>query len=324
MVVETEIIGVIDIGTYSTRILIVEINKKETVKESIKSIKEVFSTGKITALGRNVKKNRYLEKEAVEETLKVLKEYVDISKKYNVSKLFGYATEACRIAINGGEFLKKVKNLGIEVQVIDGEREAYLSFIASAYSLDLKDNFLVIDEGGGSTEFALGSFENDKAYLKRAISKPFGIVNLTERFIHNDPIGKKDLELLDKYLQEEVNNIYPYLKDTEVLVGLGGTITTLVALEKNIYPYDPLKIHGVSLSYEVIKKWFEKLSSISVSERKKFPQIEDRRAKVLPVGIYIFIVIMDIFKKDYIIVSDKGLRYGAVIDYVLKSFEDSK
>jgi exopolyphosphatase/guanosine-5'-triphosphate,3'-diphosphate pyrophosphatase len=316
----SELIGVIDIGTYSTRLLIVGIHWKDNPKDTINSIQEVLSVGRITALGRNVKETGYLQKEAMEETLAVLKEYVAIAKQYKVSKLIGFATEACRIAKNGEEFLKRVESLGIDVNLIDGDKEAYLSFMATAFSLYPEGSFLVIDQGGGSTEYALGQKEDENYKLVFSKSLPFGIVNLTERFFLHDPPKKREIKEMKNYLTEQINSIKEYIGNPDSLIGLGGTITTLVALEKNIYPYVSSKVHGQKLTLEAIKKWFNKLVSIPTIERQKFPQIEDKRAKVLPSGILIFLTTLEVFNKKEIIISDRGLRYGAVIDYILKKF----
>ena len=314
-----DIIAVIDIGTYSTRLLIAGIHKKDSLEETIKSIDEILSVGRITALGRNVKKTGYLEREAIEETLAVLKEYVALAKEHRASKILGFATEACRIAKNGKDFLEKVKSLGVDVQLIDGDKEAYLSFLATAYSLDIKGKFVVIDQGGGSTEYAFGKKENGKVNLIKSKSLPFGIVNLTEEFLKTDPPTEEEIERLKEYLKRNISTILEDMKDTDYLIGLGGTITTLVALEKNIYPYNSKKVHGAVLTKEVIQKWLRKLISIPTIERQKYPQIEDKRAKVLPSGILIFDTTLDMFNKDKLIVSDRGLRYGALIEYIMKN-----
>jgi len=317
-----KLIGVIDIGTYSTRLLIAGIHVKDNLEDTINSIKEVISLGRITALGRNLRETGYLQAEAMEETLAVLREYVNIARQYKVDKLLAFATEACRIAKNGEEFLNRVRNLGIDVKLIGGDEEAYLSFMATAYSLNPTKSFLVIDQGGGSTEYALGSKKGNKYELEYSVSIPFGIVNLTERFFKNDPPKRKEIKEMKNYLFEEISKVKEDIKDTDQLIGLGGTITTLVALEKNIYPYVSSKVHGESLSLDTIKKWFKKLSSIPTIERQKYPQIEDKRAKVLPAGILIFETTLEVFNKKEIVVSDRGLRYGAVINYIINNLKN--
>lgn len=270
---------------------------------------EIFSVGRITALGRKVKETGLLQKEAMEETLAVLREYLLIAKEYKPDKIIAVATQACREAKNAEGFLEKVKNLGIDVKVISGEEEAQLSFLATSRALNIEDKFVVIDQGGGSTEFSYGEKEN----LIKAISFSFGIVNLTERFIKSDPPTKQELEQLQEYLKNQIIMAYESMKDAKHLVGLGGTITTVVALEKNLYPYDSKKVHGSTLTYESIKKWFEKLSSITIQQRKSIPMIEDKRAEAIVSGIAIFKVAMEIFNKETIKISEWGIRHGLLL-----------
>ncbi len=305
-------IAVIDIGTYSTRLLIASINTELPTEEKIKNIKTILSVGRITSLGRNLNKNGFLEEEAILETLKVLEEYVLISKEYRVEKIIAYATQACRIAKNGKDFLDKVRKLGIDVRLISGDEEAYLSFLATAYSINPEKSFIVIDQGGGSTEYAFGNKEEKEYRLINSISFPFGIVNLTEKFIHSDPPEKKELEEMSDFIKEKIKEAKKIMP-AEILIGLGGTITTLVALEYNIYPYDSSKVHGKILSYSSIKFWLDKLSKMTIVERKKIPMVEDKRAEAIISGIVIFKTTLEVFEKESIIISDKGLRHGALI-----------
>ncbi len=297
-----KILVLIDIGTYSTRMLIVAIHRDG-------HFDEIFSVGRITALGRKLKETGLLQKEAIEETLAVLKEYTLMAKEYHPDKVIAVATQACREAKNAEEFLQKVRNLGIDVKVISGEEEAQLSFSATAKALNIEDKFVVIDQGGGSTEFSYG----EKDRLLKAISFPFGIVNLTEKFIKSDPPLPTQLEELQEYLRGQISKAYESMKDAKTIVGLGGTITTVVALEKNLYPYDSKKVHGSVLTYNSIKKWFEKLSSMTIQQRKSIPMIEDKRAEAIISGIAIFKVSMEIFNKDTIKVSEWGIRHGLLL-----------
>jgi len=311
-------IAVIDIGTYSTRLLIAGIHTELAVKEAIQKIETIFSVGKITSLGRNLNKNGYLEQEAILETLKVLQEYVLISKEYKVEKIIAYATQACRIAKNGNEFLEKVKQLGIDVRLISGDEEAYLSFLATAYSINPDKSFVVIDQGGGSTEYAYGDKKEDEYKLIRSISFPFGIVNLTEKFVNSDPPTKEELKDMEEFIRPQIEKAKKDMP-AEILIGLGGTITTLVALEYNIYPYNSSKVHGKILSYTAVDLWLEKLSKLTVEERKKIPMIEDKRAEAIIAGIVIFKTTLNVFQKENLVVSDKGLRHGAIIYEILNN-----
>jgi exopolyphosphatase/guanosine-5'-triphosphate,3'-diphosphate pyrophosphatase len=314
-------VAVVDIGTYSTRLLISAIHIKDTLEETLESIEDILSVGRITALGRGVKETGILQREAIEETLSTLKEYVLIAKQYKVERIVGFATQACREAKNGWEFLEKVKSLGIDVKLISGDEEAYLSFIATAYSIKPDKDFVMIDQGGGSTEFAYGCKKNGYV-MEKSVSFPFGIVGLTEKFVKSDPPQKKDLEEMSEYIRTHLENIKDY-GNADIFIGLGGTITTIVALEKHIFPYSSEKVHGQILKKDSIKKWLGKLSSMTVQERKSIPQIEDKRAEAIIAGIVIFDTALDFFNKDKIIVSDKGLRHGAVIQEAKKFFKET-
>ncbi|SNZ09466.1 exopolyphosphatase / guanosine-5'-triphosphate,3'-diphosphate pyrophosphatase [Persephonella hydrogeniphila] len=313
-------IAVVDIGTYSTRLLISAVHIKPTLEETLNSIEDVFSVGRITALGRKLKETGYLQEEAINEVLSTLKEYVLIAKEYGVEEIIGYATQACREAKNGTELLEKVKQLGIDVKLITGEEEAYLSFLATAYGVKPEKDFVVIDQGGGSTEFVYGE-KNSKYSLKASVSFPFGIVSLTERFIKSDPPKKEELEHMREFIVEKLSKIKDFGKAHQ-FIGLGGTITTLVALENHIFPYVSSKVHGKVLKRDSIKKWLEKLSSMRIEDRKAIPVIEDKRAEVIISGIVIFDTALDFFGKDSITVSDWGLRHGAVIKRVMERFND--
>ncbi|WP_299229022.1 Ppx/GppA phosphatase family protein [Sulfurihydrogenibium sp.] len=300
-----KIIALLDIGTYSTRMLIVAVL-------SDGRFDEILSVGRITALGRKLKETGYLQKEAMEETLSVLKEYVQIASQYKPEKILAVATQACREAKNADEFISKVKELGIDVRVITGEEEARLAFIATAKALNIEGKFTVIDQGGGSTEFSYG----EKSNLIASISFPFGIVNFTEKYIKSDPPKPEEIMQIKDLLKQQLPIAYEKMKDTEILVGLGGTITTIIALEYNIYPYDSKKVHGSKLTYEAVTKWLNKLASMTVNQRKAIPMIEDKRAEAIVPGIVIFQTAMEVFQKDEITVSEWGVRHGLLLELI--------
>lgn len=291
-------VAVIDIGTYSTRITIAQIENG--------TFKILHEEGHITALGRGVKQTKKLSKEAIEETLKVLKKYKKLCEEFGVEDILVLGTEALRVAQNRDEFERELQKLGFKLKVIPPEEEGKYAYLGAYYAVKPKGKVCVIDQGGGSTEYIFGQGGN----IEKVISLPFGIVNLTERFIKNDPPTEDEIKNLIKYLDNEISKVR---KPVDTLVGLGGTITTIVALEYGIYPYAPQKVNGKVLTKEQIKKWFEKLSKLTVEERKKIPQIEDKRAEAIIPGIAIFWRTLEIFDKDEIVVSDWAVKQGAII-----------
>ncbi|WP_461831859.1 Ppx/GppA phosphatase family protein [Aquifex sp.] len=298
-------IAAIDIGSYSVRLAIAEsVNGDITL---------LLEKGRITSLGKKVKETGYLQEDRIRETLEVLKEYKREIEKYKVDKVVAVATEAIRRAKNGKEFIERVnKETGIPVKIITPEEEGRYAYLAVAYSLKLKGELCVVDQGGGSTEYIFGK----NFSIKEITSLPFGIVNLTETFFRHDPPEEEEIKKFFAFLEREVSKVK---KSCDYLVGLGGTITTLAALEYNVYPYDPKKIHGKKLTYEQIKKWFDTLKGIPSRERsKRFKQIEDKRAEVILAGIGIFLKTLEIFNKRELYVSDWGLREGIIVYEVLK------
>ncbi len=293
-------IAAIDIGSYSTRLTIAETKGKD--------INVLLEKGYITSLGSGVKETGLLKRDRIEETLRVLEEYRKDIEKLGVEKVIAVATEALRRAKNSQEFIRLVRErTGIDIRIIPPEEEGRLAFLATAYSLKPEGEFLVIDQGGGSTEFIFGKDLD----TQDVTSLPIGIVNLTETFLKHDPPTKEEIKRLYSFLEEKIR---PLKREVNEIIGLGGTITTMVALEYDIYPYNSDKVHGKEITLEALEKWFQILSEIPTKERsKRYKQIEDKRAEVIISGIAMFIKILDIFGKDKLRVSDWGLKHGLIV-----------
>ena len=297
-------IAAIDIGSYSVRLTVAEIKNGD--------IEILLEKGYITSLGSGVKETGRLREDRVEETLRVLEEYRNDIENLSVDKVVAVATEALRRAENADGFLKEVmKKTGIEVKIITPQEEGELAFLATAYSLRPEGEFLVVDQGGGSTEFIFGS----DMRVKDMVSLPVGIVNLTESFLKHDPPTEEEVKKLMDFLEEKIK---PLKREVDEIVGLGGTITTVVALEKGVYPYDPSRIHGERLSLEALRRWFKTLVSIPYRERsRRFKQIEDRRAEVIVSGIAMFVKLLEVFDKDSLRVGDWGVKHGLIVKEAL-------
>ena len=156
--------GIIDIGTNSCRLFIAEVMKTE---KGIDILNELIKEVEIVKLGEGVNENHFLKEEAIERTVECLKKYKETADKYNVKELKAFATSATRDAENREKFMKKVRELGIEIKCISGEEEAKLNFLGN--SLVFNDRILVIDIGGGSTEFTLGK-NNEIDFIKSMTS----------------------------------------------------------------------------------------------------------------------------------------------------------
>ncbi len=299
-------IAAIDIGSYSTRLTVADVDGNE--------IRPILEKGRITSLGSGVKETGYLQRDRMRETLEVLREYSEDIRRIGVDRVLAVGTEALRRAKNSEEFIKEVKEeTGIEIKVISSQEEGRLAYLATAYGLGLKEESLVVDQGGGSTEFIFGKdFE-----VKQIVSLPMGIVNLTESFIKSDPPSGGDIDRLYEFLEREIT---PLRRDVSQIVGLGGTITTVVALEYGVYPYDSRAVHGRELSLDSLKRWFDTLARLPYRERSRtYRQVEDKRAEVIVAGIAMFIKILEIYGKDFLKVSDWGLKHGLLVSALLSS-----
>ncbi|NPB05653.1 MAG: Ppx/GppA family phosphatase [Aquificae bacterium] len=297
-------VGVIDVGTYSTRLTVAEVGKDD--------FKVLYEEGKITALGRGVKQTGFLSKEAIEETLEVIKRYKRICDELGVKECLVLGTEALRVAKNREEFERELERLGLKLRVISPEEEGRYAYLGAYWALRPKGRVGVVDQGGGSTEFVFG----EGTRVEEVVSLPFGIVNLTEAFLRHDPPTEEELGRLIDFLDREIKKA---VRPVDELVGLGGTITTIAALEYGIYPYDPSKVSGKTLTREQLKRWFERLSKMSVAERKRLPQIEDRRAEAIVPGVAIFWRTLELFGKDRLTVSDWSVKQGAIVaNFLLK------
>ena len=294
-------IATVDIGTNSTRLLIADVENGE--------VKPVLKVGKVTKLGKGVRETRKLSEESIERTLNVLREFKELIEKYGAEKVIAVTTEAARLAENADEFLKKVKELGIELSVLSDREEAELVFRANVSAFKPKGYAMTVDLGGGSTEIVYGTAEKIK-YLE---SLKFGVVFLSEKFLKSDPPKREELSALEEFVRRELLKVIPYVTSPFEVYAVGGTITSVVAMEEEMEVYRPEVVHGYKVRKEVIEKWYEKLTGMTVEERKRVKGLEENRADVIVPGLAFFKVFCEVFNREYLTVSELGLLYGLAL-----------
>ncbi len=294
-------IATVDIGTNSTRLLIADVENGE--------VKPVLKVGKVTKLGKGVRKTKKLSEESIEKTLTVLREFKELIDKFGAEKIVAVTTEAARLAENSDEFLKKVKELGIELSVLSDREEAELVFWANVSAFKPEGRAMTVDLGGGSTEIVYGTAERIE-YLE---SLKFGVVFLTEKFLKSDPPKEEELSALEEFVRRELLKVRNRVKFPFEVYAVGGTITSVVAMEEEMEVYRPEIVHGYKVSREVIEKWYKKLTGMTVDERKRVKGLEENRADVIIPGLAFFKVFCEVFDKDYLTVSELGLLYGLAL-----------
>jgi exopolyphosphatase/guanosine-5'-triphosphate,3'-diphosphate pyrophosphatase len=220
-------------------------------------------------------------------------------------------TSALRDAQNSAEVQARIQTeLGLVVRVISGEEEAAYSFLAVRSGLHLPGReVLVIDIGGGSTEFIRG---NDAGVLQ-AVSLNLGSVRLTEQFLHSDPVRGEECEKMIRVIDQELAglvNQWQTHNSALTLVGIAGTFTTLAAVEKKLLRYSHSEVHGRALTVAEVRRQVELFRSRTIAARKAIPGLEPKRADVILAGACLIERIMTLIDAEQVVVSDQGVRYG--------------
>jgi exopolyphosphatase / guanosine-5'-triphosphate,3'-diphosphate pyrophosphatase len=290
----------IDVGTNSTRLLVAE--PDGTTLERLM---------RITRLGEAVDRTGVLAREAVDRTLEVLREYRRVMDGLGVDRVRMTATSAARDAANRDEFFDAAEDIvGTRPELLSGEEEAALSFQGAVAELDPGDGpFLVVDIGGGSTEFAVGGKEPDGA-----VSLDMGCVRLTEKFLHSDPPEPEELSQVVSVVRDELEEVarqIPAVREARQLVGLAGTVTTMAAVEIGV-DYDRDRIHHFVLTRAAAEDVFRTLATESHDERVQNPGLEEARADVIVGGAAILVSVMRTFGFDECLVSEADILDGLV------------
>lgn len=294
----------IDIGTNTILGLIAEL--KEDHRFDV-----LDDLAEITRLGEGTQRAGRISPEAEERSLQVLKRYLQRCKDLFVEEITAVGTSALRDAHNSAEVLSRFKKqLGLNVRVISGDEEAAYSFLAVQRGLPLdRQELLVVDVGGGSTEFIRGS---DRG-VSQAVSINIGSVRLTEQFLHSDPVRKEECEKMRLVIDRELALLpHQWPKDGSVLtlVGIAGTFTTLAAVEKKLVRYAHGEVHGSHLTLSEVRRQVALYQGKTIAERKKIEGLEPKRADVILAGATLIERIMSFFHLHQSIVSDHGVRYG--------------
>ena len=295
------IASIIDIGTNSCRLMIAD-SKNNTVNPLIKKVE-------FTRLGEGVNKTKMLATEAVNRTLMVLKEYKKISDSYNSEKILAFATSAVRDSSNRKEFLELVKReCGIIINCISGIEEGKAAFVGGTSFLDSHySKVLLVDIGGGSTEFSYGVPKKIPEHVK---SFDLGAVRFKEMLEEGTTYQE-----LENHINNELSKIDFITSDFELL-GVAASITGQIALYYD-EPYDPAKSHNKKLTLNMIRDNFHKLSKMSVEEIMKLPSINAKRADVITSGTFLLLKILEYFNKEYILTSEIDLLEGHFILNIL-------
>ncbi len=308
------LIASIDIGTNTVRLLAAEVRDNKIVREAL-NLRET------TRLGEGLKKGGKLRPEARERTIRALSRFARKMLDAGVKGVSAVGTEALRKASDAVEFIEEAREkAGIDLRVISAEEEARLTLLGVRSGLSAlapEGKKLIIDIGGGSTEFIL----TEDWSRHKAISLPVGAVNLFERFLLNDPPVTLEMADLTAFCAGQV---IPPLKNflagvKPLLIGTAGTITTLAAVDLALEPYDPLKVTGYSIDRDRVAVLEGRLAGLPKESRRLIAGIEPGREDIILSGTVLLGVIMDAAQANKITVCDSGLREGNLLDFYEKN-----
>ncbi len=313
-------LAAIDIGTNSTRLLITNYhhNKFITLERKME----------VTRLGRDLDmNNNFISDDSAKKTLKVLSAYGRVIRNHNVSKYRAIGTSTLRKAVNSKNFISSVeKDTGIKVDVVSGREEALLSFCGAVKNINsnlpgsksgLASRILVIDIGGGSSEFIMGDYNCN---LEFTSSIDIGCVSLTERFINSGVPDEKKINQMRNYIEDRIRSTIEDIKKFKSLsiVGVAGTITTLAAVDLKLEEYDSEKIHGHILNLKIIEEIYDFLCGMNFEDRKKVTGLDPKRADIIIGGTEIVLTILKMLGRREILVSERDILDGII--YTLIDF----
>jgi exopolyphosphatase / guanosine-5'-triphosphate,3'-diphosphate pyrophosphatase len=302
-------VAAIDQGTNSTRLLVLE--PRDPGEDPL----EIARDMRITRLGRGVDRTGRLAPESIERTLDAVARSTRRARALHAERIRFGATSAVRDASNREEFLGRVRDLiDGEPELIDGEREAALSFLGGTRGLDPERGpFLLVDVGGGSTEFVFG---RQPAVADRAISTQMGSVRLTERVQPSDPPSEDDLRAFEALIEErldEAERAVP-VRDARTLVAVAGTATTLQACALGLERYDPDVIHRSILTLADAERTRGALAGMTNEERAAIPVMPMGRGDVIVAGATILVNTMRRLGFEQALVSETDILDGLALE----------
>ena len=294
-------VGVVDCGTNSIRLLIADIEGN--------NFREVTRQMQVVRLGQGVDETNQFHPDAISRTFAAVDLYAAEIARRGVEKLRFCATSATRDALNRAIFVDGVKErLGIEPEVISGEEEARLSFAGATREFNKADApFLVVDIGGGSTEFVLGSDSVDSA-----ISVNIGCVRMTERHFQSDPPTHDEIAIARRDIQNAIDIAYASvdIKSAKTLVAVAGTATTVAAAALDLSEYDRYAIHLSHISADQVHSTSNRFLTMTRDERAALGYMHPGRVDVIGAGSLVLSEIMKATGAKEFVASENDILDG--------------
>ncbi|HVS29756.1 MAG TPA: Ppx/GppA family phosphatase [Solirubrobacteraceae bacterium] len=300
-------VGVVDIGTNSTRLLIADVVDGRVAAQ-------LDRRSEVTRLGAGVDASGRLDDGAIARVFTVLDAYRAAIDEQRCELTTAVLTSAVRDAANGADFTAQVRErYDLPARTIDGDEEARLTFLGATSERPESERqpLLVIDIGGGSTEFVLGQ----QGRVAFHVSTQAGVVRQSERHLHSDPPEADELRRLSEEMHEIVATAVPEAirEQAATAIGVAGTATACAAIAQGLDPYDSARVHGYVLSLLELEQLLVRLAAIALARRREVAGLHPDRAPTIVAGIAIMIEALRAFGLEQVEVSEHDILRGAAL-----------
>jgi exopolyphosphatase/guanosine-5'-triphosphate,3'-diphosphate pyrophosphatase len=300
-------VAVVDIGTNSTRLLIADVDP------STGAVGELLRCSEVTRLGDGVDSGGSLSEEAIARVFGTLVDYRAAIDSHGCEANLAVLTSAVRDAANGASFAARVReDCGLDARVLTGSEEAQLTFLGAMSGRPAPtDPTVVIDIGGGSTEFVVGLAHTAGFH----VSLPVGVVRMSERHIHSDPPTPEELQSLALDARTTMLHGLPPEERAPVKRGIAvaGTATSAAAIDQALDPYDPSRVHGYPLHLATVEMLLARLADMTEAHRRSVVGLNPDRAPTIVAGMILLEEALHAFELDEVEVSEHDILYGGAL-----------
>jgi exopolyphosphatase / guanosine-5'-triphosphate,3'-diphosphate pyrophosphatase len=296
--------AVIDVGTNSVKFYVAR-------RRDDGSWETIVDRSEVTRLGEGLEQTGRLGKEPIERTATAIAEMVGEARRDGVEHVVAVGTAGLRIAPNSDELLDEVeRRSGVRIEIISGEEEARLSYVATTHALGLGNAALsAFETGGGSTQFTFGHGDQ----VDEQFSVNVGAVSFTEQFGLDQAVDEARVDEALAAIAEALASLDDRPAAT-TLVGMGGAVTNLAAVAQQLDPYDPDRIRGFVLERAEVERQVELYRTRSADERRTITGLQPKRAEIILAGACIVLTVMRKLDAPALTVSDRGLRHGLMVE----------
>jgi exopolyphosphatase/guanosine-5'-triphosphate,3'-diphosphate pyrophosphatase len=302
-------VAIVDIGTNSTRLLIADVDPDAPGG----SVTDVLRKSRVTRLGAGVDSGGALSAEAIERTRAVLADYRQLIDRHRCQANLAVLTSAVRDASNGADFAARVRrDYQLDARTLSGDEEAQLTFLGAMSDREPDPSpTVVIDIGGGSTEFVVGHDRTSGFHT----SLQAGVVRMSERHIHSDPPAPAELQSLARDTRTIYLEGLPPEERAPVTsaIAVAGTATSAAAIDLELEPYDPARVHRYPLLLATVELLLARLADMTEAQRRQVVGLHPDRAPTIVAGMVLLAEAMHAFELDSVEVSEHDILRGGAL-----------